>query len=457
LAKQTSSNSGSVAFLRPDVPFRPSGTGIHYGWFIALTSTIGAICSTPGQTNGVSVFTDVLILELGLSRTHISFAYLVGTLISGFLIIGMGRWLDRYGLRLGAILSGLGLGVALLFLSQVDRTSYLLASLFPDSWTAMLAFLVVTTGFFLIRFFGQGLMTLSSRNLIAKWFDNFRGRVSSYSGVLATFFFSGAPWLLNQLVLLVGWRLAWILLALVCGFCFALWAWVWARDNPEECGLSMDAGMKLRTGVAVNQDNVMVRELSKREAVRTYSFWIFNLAFTFQGFFATGYIFHILSVADSLDVERSMLLAAFFPSAVLSVMITLMVGWLVDKTRLKYMLTLFSFGMILFPIGLLLLPGPAGWIFLVLGMAIAGGCFSPILGTVWARYYGRTHLGSISGFNMSSLVIGSALGPIVFSLSMDWFGSYRASLYLGLFLALLLFVFSLRADNPQRKLGKARE
>jgi len=438
-----------------DVPFSPSATKIHFGWFIVITSTLGMICSTPGQTVGVSVFTDVLIDELDLSRTKISTAYLIGTLVSGMLITTMGRWLDRYGLRLGGVLSGVGLGFALLFLSQIDRLVLLLTSPFPLGWRALITFGVVAFGFFLIRIFGQGLMTLTSRNLIGQWFNHRRGSISSYSGVLASFFFAGAPWILHQIVQLIGWRWAWISLALVCGFLYAVWAWIFSRDNPEECNLTIDAGMPAPTGTNINQDNIMVREFTRHDALRTYSFWIFNLGFAYQGFFATGYIFHILSVADELGVTRDLLLGAFFPSALLSVVISLSVGWLIDKTRLKYIFTLFCLGMVLFPIGLLLLPTYSGLVVLVIGLGISGGCFSPILGTVWARYFGRKHLGAISGFNMSSLVIGSALGPIVFSLSLDWFGSYHPSLYLGLLMGTLLLLASTRADNPQRKISSS--
>ncbi|MAH75280.1 MAG: hypothetical protein CBC62_03265, partial [Opitutia bacterium TMED102] len=56
-------------------PFTPSRFPIFYGWVIVFAATIGSIFSIPGQTMGFSVFTDVLIEELGLSRVQLSFAY----------------------------------------------------------------------------------------------------------------------------------------------------------------------------------------------------------------------------------------------------------------------------------------------------------------------------------------------------------------------------------------------
>ena len=438
--------------FNPNRPFQPSRSRIFYGWIIAFAGTVGIICSIPGQTMGVSVFTDRLIDSLEVKRTWISFAYLVGTIISGFLVSPMGRWLDRHGLRHGAVISGFGIGAALIFLSQVDRIAAGISSIFPTTWELGFKVLAVTIGFFLLRFFGQGLMTLASRNMIAKWFDEFRGRVTAISGIAASFAFSVTPLFFDWLIVGIGWRMTWLSLALFCGLFFALFAWLFFRDNPEECGLLMDGGVKPKEGRRINQDNRVVRQFTKSEAIRTYGFWIYNLALSFQGFFITGYTFHILSIADDLDLTREAVLGAFFPGAVLAIFISLLVGWLIDRTRLKYGLVVFCVGVTLIPSGLLLAPHSYSIWVLIAGLGLAGGSFAPVIGTVWARFFGRRELGAISGLNMSSLVIGSALGPIVFSLSYDHLGGYRPAIVLGVVCGVLLIFGSLFAGNPQRKL-----
>lgn len=451
-------SSGLHRLFDPSFPFTPSGKGrIHYAWIIAFASAIGVLCSMPGQTIGVGVFTEVLIENLELRRTWVSFAYLLGTLGSGFLIGYAGRWLDQYGLRAGAVVAATGLGVALLYLSQIDRLVAVGGLLLPSVVMPLFALAMITFGFFLLRFFGQGILTLASRNLIPKWFDAMRGRVNSYCGVLASLGFAASPWFLDQLIQTVGWRWAWGLLALICGFCFGIFAWFFFRDNPEECGLEQDAGWVASAGGKVNQDNVVVHHFTRAEVLRNYSFWVLNLGFAYQGFFVTAYTFHILSIADTLSIERSVLLGAFLPAAGLSLMVSLAAGWLIDRTRLKYVFSFFCLGMIVFPSGLLLLSNPLGLPLLILGMGMAGGCFTPILGTAWARYFGRRHLGSISGFNMSSLIIGSSLGPIAFSLSFDWFASYIPCLILSVVLGALFLCSSFFASNPQRKLAAGDE
>ena len=54
-----------------------------------------SVMTAPGQTAGLSVFTDPLIEQLGITRTDISIAYLVGTLTGAAAQPFFGRALDR--------------------------------------------------------------------------------------------------------------------------------------------------------------------------------------------------------------------------------------------------------------------------------------------------------------------------------------------------------------------------
>ena len=64
-------------------PFPPSRLPFFYGWVILLAGTIGILMSIPGQTMGVSVFTENLLRDLAINRNNLSLAYLVGTTVIG--------------------------------------------------------------------------------------------------------------------------------------------------------------------------------------------------------------------------------------------------------------------------------------------------------------------------------------------------------------------------------------
>ena len=89
----------TAAVVSPQWPFDIRRLPFYYGWVIWLFSTAGIIFSIPGQTMGMAVFTDHLIEALGLSRTQLSMAYLVGTVCSSLFLTTAGRWYDRLGGR----------------------------------------------------------------------------------------------------------------------------------------------------------------------------------------------------------------------------------------------------------------------------------------------------------------------------------------------------------------------
>ncbi|MFP4052300.1 MAG: hypothetical protein ACLFV7_00365 [Phycisphaerae bacterium] len=54
------------------LPFSPKAVGVFYGWVVPAVGTVGLLMSLPGQTMGVSVFTDHLLAALKLSREELS-------------------------------------------------------------------------------------------------------------------------------------------------------------------------------------------------------------------------------------------------------------------------------------------------------------------------------------------------------------------------------------------------
>jgi OFA family oxalate/formate antiporter-like MFS transporter len=65
----------------------------------------------------------------------------------------------------------------------------------------------------------------------------------------------------------------------------------------------------------------------------------------------------------------------------------------------------------------------------------------------WPRFYGREHLGAISGFSMSITVFGSAIAPWLFSQSLDKLGSYSPVITATGILTAITFALALRADE----------
>ena len=101
----------------------PQKSLFFYGWVVLIVGALGLLMSSPGQTIGVSAFTDHLLEALTMSRDQLSFAYMGGTMLSAVMLTKAGVFFDRYGAVRTALLASIGLGIALLYLSQIDKVS----------------------------------------------------------------------------------------------------------------------------------------------------------------------------------------------------------------------------------------------------------------------------------------------------------------------------------------------
>ena len=74
-----------------------------------------------------------------------------------------------------------------------------------------------------------------------------------------------------------------------------------------------------------------------------------------------------------------------------------------------------------------------------------------IVGSViWANYYGRKHLGSITGVTSMIITLGSSLGPMPMGVARDLLGSYNMTLNIAAIFPFLLGMLSLFVKRPEK-------
>jgi len=349
------------------------------------------------------------------------------------------------------VYSALATGVILFYLSQVRRLLDFADGIVPGLPRIAVAFALILAGFFLIRAAAQGVLTMTSRNVMGKWFDYHRGIALAASGVVTSFTYSLAPRFLDAMIERFGWSGAWIVLGAATVTVMVGVGWFLFRDNPEECGLVMDGPRRSGRARKVHADSIAHRDYSRGEALRTWAFWTFNLTFSFFSMFYTAFTFHIVSLGEEAGRMRAEIIGYFVPMAMVSVSLNLLWGWVRPRILLKYLLVLRNLAGLLGVVGTIYLDEAWGAVAFVAGNGICGGAFACVTGIVWPRFFGRRWLGAISGVGMSSMVLASGIGPFVFSLSLDWTGSYAAILWGCATIPGVLAVGSFWADNPQRR------
>jgi len=256
----------------------------------------------------------------------------------------------------------------------------------------------------------------------------------------------------NFLIEGFGWRHAWVILGAIVGLGFTLFAFLFVRDTPEGSGLVPDGRKTERQ--AETGDREAEISWTLKEARKTYCFWSFGAVLFVFGLLATANTFHIVSIFETAGRTRSEAISIFLPGTVIGVMVNLTTGWLADKpffrNRLHWFLVLNCIGLILGAIGIIFLSGNWGKSVLILGNGIANGLFGLNSTVMWARYFGKKHLGEINGAVMTLMIFASAIGPLVFSLSFSWTGRYFLAQVVGIGILVFLIVGAFKADRPSR-------
>lgn len=415
--------------MRPaSLPFRPR---FFYGWIIVFVSAMGIFFSGPGQTYSVSVFVDPLIEHFGWSRSLVSSLYSGGTLCAGLLMTWMGRMVDRYGHRRMLPVVALLFALALVFMSFVFHP-------------VMLFF-----GFMLIRLLGQGSMTLVSSTMVPQWFFTMRGRAMSLvalGGALST---ALVPRFNTWLIAAYNWQIAWQLWAVVQALVMAPLAWLLVRDRPEQVGLLPDNG-ESRPGAALGSLVEEEESWTLAEALRTRTFWILVGCTGIPSMINTGLIFHQVSILGERGLTPAISAMVFGVAVLVHLPSNFAAGYLMDRIAPRFALAGLLAGHIVLTTWILYTDTVAMAIGMGVLRGLLGGVEGIMGGVLWPTYFGRKYLGSIRGAAMTTMVIGSALGPLPFGIAFDYFGGYREIILLMLLAPIIGSLAALLARPPRK-------
>ena len=409
------------------------GSPVYYGWLVLIAGTLGMMATIPGQTTGVSIFLDHLIADLGLTRSGVSTLYLVGTLIGSFALPFVGRFVDRRGPRVAVVAIATAFALACVWMGLVQSAFMLLI------------------GFTLIRAMGQGSLSLVSTHVIAIWFVRRRGLAIGLAGVGMAVGTATVPTAIEALIQATDWRTAYLILGgVVAATILPVGALIF-RDRPERYGVVVEGGAVPGSTSTASEE----RTYTAAQARRTLTYWIFVVGLFMGSMLGTGLVFHHYSILAEGGLDRLDAALAFVYFGLASSTGNLATGALLGRVAPRYLLagsllalaSALAFGAVL--------QGPAAVLPYGLLLGLRTGMAASLQGNVFAHYFGRRYLGSVKGSVTTLMVVGSALGPLLFGLGYDQFGDYRAVLLASavptaLLAAVLPFVRLVRADGRLR-------
>jgi MFS family permease len=260
---------------------------------------------------------------------------------------------------------------------------------------------VLVVAIFLLRLFGQGMMTHIALTATGRWFEAQRGRAVSlvvlgHQGGEATL-----PLAFSTVALAYGYRAGWIgggAALLLVGLPFAWWAYRKPRQPAH-----------LEASEADN--SAPVRQWSRGEVLRDPAFWVLLIGVLAPPFVGTTIFYHQDYLTELRGWPPQFYALSLSVVAVTTVVFALLCGALIDRLRAVTLLPFF-----LLPLGascfVLAIEGPAELLFLVMFLlGIAYGISSTLFGALWPEIYGVQHLGAIRSVTVSAMVFATAAGP----------------------------------------------
>ncbi|MCZ2805887.1 MFS transporter [Modestobacter sp. VKM Ac-2983] len=388
-------------------------------------SALALAATAPGQTAAISAFIDPMTEELGISRSAISTAYLIGTLIGAAAMPLVGRALDRFGTRATMAVIGAVFGTVLLGLAAVS------------------GLVGLTAGFVGVRMAGQGALGLTATTAVAVWFTRRRGLALGLVSAIGAACISLAPIGLEALISATSWRTAWVVEGVAVWLIVVPLALFGVRDDPASLGQRPD-------GEQVTEETPPAAPVGRTlgEAVRTPFFWVVVSGVAVSGMLSTAVAFHQIDLLGERGLSAGAAAANFLPQTVASLLATLAIGALVDRVSSRW---LTSACMLTLTTGLLWgTTVDPGWSAIAFGVLIgaSGGAIRTLEAGAFPRYYGTTHLGAIRGVVAAVSVGSTAFGPVAFAVVHDLTGGYGAALLGGAAVPLFVALAALVLPTP---------
>lgn len=404
---------------------------VFYGWWVAAAFVLIVFLST-GVRFTIGPFLKPVVSDLDLDRGSFSLVIALSMFLFGAVMPFIGRVVDRYGPRLVVVSGGILLAAALAATGMATSL-----------WQLTIFYGVLVA----VGFAATGHVVASA--VLSQWFVARRGLVIGFlSGASMGGMMILTP-LAMGLILLLGWRgTYWVLAAATFVLIVPLGLWV-VRDRPERMGLSPD-GLPRKPEQAAAAAVEAAERTSLGEAARSASFWQLTVGFFGCGFsmnlisahgvpMLTDHGFHPMTAASALGLLGGVSIGG-----------ATLLGFLSDRYGRRVILAMIYAVRALVFAGLVLVGTTGSLLSVVVVGGIGWSGSMAMTAAFTADIFGRYSVGSIFGVIFFSHQVGAALGSWLGGILYDVTGGYGASFGLACALLLLSAMLSVTIRHEPR-------
>ena len=358
-------------------------------WLAA--GTLLTFMSSFGQTYFISIFSGEIRNTFNLSHGDWGLIYGFGTFASAIVMIWAGGLTDIMRVRKLGPMVLCALSSSCLFMA----------------FNPVVALLPVVI--FCLRLTGQGMSTHIAAVAMSRWFVNNRGKALSISNLGFSFGEALIPLFLVSALIYFSWQKIWIIAALVTLFSIPILIWLLRQERSPQ---SIDA----------EDQSWGMNKLhwTRKKTISHPLFWFMMPAVIGQSAFNTAFFFQQVHFSEIKGWEHLSLVSMFPIYTGVAICMMILSGILLDKFGTAKLIPYFQLPMIiafiLFAFGETLYSALLGFIFL----GITSGANTTLPNAFWAEFFGTKHLGSIKAAAAAAMVLGSAIGPALTGILLDF-------------------------------------
>lgn len=410
-----------------------SGKGrIFYGWFAVIGAFLAMGASAGTSIYVFSIFVTPVVNDLSIpvsafmvNMTILMFAAMVFAPVTG-------RLVEKKGLRYTTILGGavMTLGHVILGLAKSLPMIYI--------------------GYVIVGIAAGIAGPVISTTVAANWFVKKRGIatgiITAGNGIFGLVL---AP-VMARFITDYGYSFSYFILAAVDFVFIILCGGLLIRNSPQEMGLYPDGDDSL--GIREGQSTGETIGLSLPQAMKTKAFWIVGIGFGFLSFVQFGTAQTHNPALQSVGVSTMAAAAVVSVVGIVSAVIKLVYGILIDRYSVKLVTALGMAATIAACLMIYNLTGRSPVLVLYLYAVVFGcayGMWLPVMTKHLTDSFGIKHYASVFSVLFMMKNIADTMGPMVPSAFFDLSGSYKPAYLLFAGIAVILSIVLLTYKKPK--------
>ncbi len=367
-----------LSFFRDNSHFvKDNARWLGGGFLLTLFSSFG-------QTFYIGLSGNDLRETFGLSGGAFGALYMVATLASAASLPWLGRTLD--------VMPG---WKVIRFTMPMLAVACILLALAPN-------IIGLVVALYMLRLFGQGMMTEISHTETGRWFAANRGRAMALVSTGQPMGSAVLPAIVIFIAQLTGdWRTSW----------FAAAAAILIIGMPIIMTLMSKERTPLSTTDARDASNRTARDWSRREVLHDPVFYMLLAGTLAPAFISTVVFFHQGYLIELRGYDPLVFAVAFPVMSITTVVAGFVCGFLVDRFGALRLLPFMLLPLAVASVAVALVTPVWGVFVFMFLLGISNGFSSTLLGALWPEVYGTANLGGIRGIIVAAMVLSTAIGP----------------------------------------------